>query len=115
MNDVKLVGFGRTETGTARYLTYSNSLEVFDQIDAANPSVVGPNPKLGGGRVGFVLAGALNSAVTPLGLNIVCWFLFISGMAMIFHRQILKLINFTKSLKTRKTGTAFKEPLMGHL
>ena len=99
VDGVEIVGYGRTEIGTAKYLTYSNSLYVFDQIDAANPSVFGPNPRLGGGRVGFLLAGSINSAVTPLGLNIVCWVLFVSGLVMIFHRQAAKFLNFLKSPK----------------
>ena len=109
INGVEIIGHGTTDTGTAKYLTYSNSIPVFEQIDAANPSVVGPNPKLGGGKVGFVLAGAINSAVTPLGLNIICWILFISGIVMIFHRQVLKLLDFIRSLKHREKGKAFKE------
>ena len=109
VDGVEIVGYGRTEIGTAKYLTYSNSLSVFDQIDAANPSVFGPNPRLGGGRVGFLLAGAINSAVTPLGLNIVCWVLFVSGLVMIFHRQVAKFLNFLKSPKKTEKGKAFNE------
>ncbi|MBR4377858.1 MAG: hypothetical protein IKP50_03115 [Bacilli bacterium] len=109
IDGVEIVGFGRTEIGTARYLTYSNSLAVFDKVDAANPSLVGPNPKLGGGRVGFLLAGALNSAVTPLGLNIVCWILFVMGLAMIFHRQVHKFLDFIKTPRTKEKGKSFKE------
>ena len=109
VDGVEIVGFGRTEIGTARYLTYSNSLEVFDKVDAANPSVVGPNPKLGGGRVGFLLAGALNSAVTPLGLNIVCWVLFVMGLMLIFNRQVLKVLAILKTPRSKEKGKAFKE------
>ena len=109
VNDVEIVGYGRTEIGTARYLTYSNSLAVFDKVDAANPSLVGPNPKLGGGRVGFLLAGAINSAITPLGLNIVCWVLFVLGLAMIFHRQVKRLWMFIRMPRSKDKGKAFKE------
>ena len=109
INGVEIVGYGRTEIGTARYLTYSNSLSVFDAVDAANPSIVGPNPRLGGGRVGFLLAGAINSAVTPLGLNIVCWILFVSGLIMIFNRQVVKFLVFLKTPRTKEKGKAFNE------
>ena len=109
VDGVEIVGYGRTEIGTAKYLTYSNSLYVFDQIDAANPSVFGPNPRLGGGRVGFLLAGAINSAVTPLGLNIVCWVLFVSGLVMIFHRQVMKFLLFLKAPKKKEKVKAFNE------
>ena len=98
------------ETGMPLYLTYSNSLEIFNQVDALNKSVVGPNPRLGGGKVGFLLAGAINSAVTPLGLNIICWVFFVSGLVMIFHRQFKKLIEVVKNALHRKEkGKAFKE------
>ena len=109
VDGVEIVGYGRTEIGTAKYLTYSNSLKVFNEVDAANPSLVGPNPKLGGGRVGFLLAGAINSAITPLGLNIVCWILFVSGLIMIFNRQVIKFLNFVRNFKPREKGKAFKE------
>ena len=109
VDGVEIVGFGRTEIGTARYLTYSNSLVVFDRVDAANPSIFGPNPKLGGGRVGFLLAGAINSAVTPLGLNIVCWVLFVLGLAMIFHRQVKKVWLFLRTPRPKENAKGFKE------
>ena len=109
VNGVEIIGHGTTDTGTAKYLTFSNSLEVFNQVDASNPSVVGPNPKLGGGKVGFILAGAINSAVTPLGLNIVCWTLFASGFIMLFNREVKMIWNFIISHKHREKGKAFKE------
>ena len=108
-NGLEITGKGTTETGTAKYLTFSNASTVFEQIDAQNPSVVGPNPRLGGGRVGFLLAGAINSAVTPLGLNIVCWILFVGGLGMIFHRQVIQFINFIRNSKHKEKGKAFKE------
>ena len=109
-NGREIIGKGYDpETGAPLYLTYSNSLDIFGQIDAANPSVVGPNPKLGGGKVGFVLAGAINSAVTPLGLNIVCWVLFVSGLFMIFYAQVKKVFAFILTHKHREKGKAFKE------
>ena len=110
-NGLEITGKGTTETGTAKYLTYSNSNLVFEQIaaDAQSKAFVGPYPRLGGGRVGFLLAGAINSAVTPLGLNIVCWVLFVGGLGMIFYRQILQFVNFLRGLKHREKGKAFKE------
>ena len=109
IDGVEIVGFGRNENGTARYLTYSNSSRVFDIIDGENPPVFGPNPRLGGGRVGFVLAGAINSAVTPLGLNIVCWVLFVIGLALVFNRQVTKFLNFIKTPRRKEKGKSFKE------
>ena len=110
VNDVKIVGLGRDPfTGEPRYLTYSNSLAVFDQVDANSSAKLGPSPNLGGGRAGFVLAGALNSAITPLGLNIVCWVLFVGGLAMIFNRQVIKFVKFIKNLKPQRKVKGFKE------
>ena len=101
VDGVKLVGkYQTTYEGAPKYLTFSTSLSVFDNIASSYSAKVGPTPKLGGGRVGFILAGALNSAITPIGLNVLCWIFFVSSIIMIFHRQFLKLIN---ALKTKRT------------
>lgn len=110
INGIILNGVRRDEiTGMPEYLTFSNSIPVFEKVDSLNPSVVGPNPKLGGGRVGYVLAGAINSAITPLGLNVVCWALFISGLVMVFHHQVAKLLSFLKTSKQNKKAKASNE------
>ncbi len=98
INGVVIVGYGKTEEGLAKYLTFSSSIDVFNKVVAANPSVVAPNVKLGGGQIGYILAGALNSALTPIGLHIVCWSLFIIGLLMIFNTQVNRLF---KNLKLR--------------
>ena len=109
VNGVEITGKGRTEAGTAKYLTFSNSMAVFNDINANNPSLVGPNPKLGGGKVGYILAGAFNSALTPLGLNIVCWLLFLGGLLIIFNKQVAKLFSYLKSLKYRRESSTYRE------
>ena len=73
-NGIILDGYSTTSDGAARYLIFSNSAQVLNQIRAANSSSF--NPQLGGGYIGFVLAGAINSALTPIGLNIICWIFF---------------------------------------
>lgn len=107
---VEITGFGHTETGTAKYLTFSNSLDIFNSIAESNIASFGPSTKFGGGKVGFILAGAINSSITPIGLNIVCWILFACGCFMIFNTQVKRLIRY---LKHRKNKTAdediFKE------
>ena len=109
VNGVEIIGRGRTESGTARYLTFSNAIAVFEDIDGKNPSGFGPNPKLGGGRVGYILAGAFNSALTPVGLNIVCWLLFIGGVLIIFNKQFAKLLVLIRTSIRRRKSSAYKE------
>ena len=91
INGVEITGSGKKD-GVAQYLTFSNSVPVFNKIFNSNPAVIGANPKLGGGIVGYILAGALNSAITPVGLNVVCWALFIGSLLIIFNRQVKKLL-----------------------
>ena len=70
---------GKNQTsylGVPKYITFSTSMSIFNQIVESYTVKLGPTPKLGGGKVGFILAGALNSAVTPIGLNVICWVLF---------------------------------------
>lgn len=109
VNGVEIVGKGRTEAGTARYLTFSNAIAVFEDIAENNPSNFGPSPKLGGGRVGYLLAGAFNSALSPLGLNIVCWALFVGGLIIIFNKQFAKLFVFISNISFKKDKDAYKE------
>lgn len=108
-NGVVLTGFGRVD-GTAKYLTFSNSTEIFKQIINGYDSQLGPTPKTGGGRIGFILAGAINSSLTPVGLNLICWTFFIGGMFMIFYKQISKFVNFLKrKIKGSISDQVYKE------
>ena len=109
VNGVEIVGRGRTESGTARYLTFSNAISVFEDIAKNNVASFGPSPKLGGGRVGYLLAGALNSALTPLGLNIVCWALFVGGLVIIFNKQFAKLFALLSRISFKKDKSEYKE------
>ena len=109
VNGVEIIGKGRTEAGAARYLTFSNSMSVFNDVNANNPSSFSPNPKLGGGKVGYLLAGAFNSALTPLGLNIVCWLLFVGGLLIIFNKQVARFFAYLKTLKYRRESSTYKE------
>ena len=109
VNGVEIVGKGRTEAGTAKYLTFSNAIPVFEDIYKNNPASFGPNPKLGGGRVGYILAGAFNSALTPVGLNVVCWLLFVGGVLIIFNKQFAKLIVLIKTSIRRRKSSTYKE------
>ena len=95
--------------GVPKYLTFSTSMSIFNQIVESYSVKLGPTPKLGGGKVGFVLAGALNSAVTPIGLNVICWVLFFSGVIMVFHRQIAKLIQLIKTKRNVRQNNGFRE------
>ena len=108
INGVLIIGHGRTKEGLAQYLTFSNSIDVFNSISDKNPSLVAPNVKLGGGQIGYILAGAINSAITPLGLHIVCWSLFIVGVLMVFNTQVNRFIAFLKNRRTNKKLNVFK-------
>ena len=109
VNGITITGSGTEPDGTAKYLTFSNAIPVFNEIDKAKPSVIFPNHRLGGGKVGYILAGALNSAITPFGLNFVCWVLIAGGLIMIFNRQVKKLINFLRHYKRKDRSVSFKE------
>ena len=108
INGVTITGYGRNEDGLAQYLTFSNSIDAFNSISDKNPSLVTPNVKLGGGQFGYILAGAINSAITPLGLHIVCWSLFVGGMLMVFNTQVNRLVGFMKTKRTNKKLNVFK-------
>lgn len=103
-NGVEITGFGHTEDGIARYLTFSNSIDIFNSIAESTHSGFGPNTKLGGGKIGFILAGAVNSAITPIGLNIICWILFLCGIVMVFNGSFTKIIRNIKRRKSKKKG-----------
>ncbi len=108
INGLEIVGKGTTEEGTAKYLTFSNSMEVFDIVAKETNASFGPSIKLGGGKVGFLFAGALNSAISPVGLNIVCWLFFLGGMVMVFNAQVFHI---GKLFKKKRDGDddVFKE------
>lgn len=60
------------------------------------------NTSSGGGLVGYFLAACLISALTKIGAQIVCWFLIVVGLCLVFNRQIKKLINLAKG-KNKKS------------
>ena len=104
-HDVVLDGYSKTSDGTSRYLIFSNSFDILGQIRASNSSPF--NPQLGGGYVGFVLAGSINSAITPIGLNIVCWIFFFGGLSLLLNKEIKSLSIFLKKkAKQRKEKKA---------
>ena len=56
-------------------LNFNNASTLFKEINQ-NKEDAYLNTALGGGYIGFVLAGAINSALGPIGLNIICWVYF---------------------------------------
>jgi len=64
------------------------------------------NVNMGGGFIGYVLAGILNNSITPLGTAIVSWVLFAAGILMILNKQIVwlfkKMKNHERKPKTVK-------------
>ena len=103
-------GYSVIDTGNgliSRYLTFSTSIHTFQVLQSSGTPF---DPKLGGGYVGYVLAGAINSAITPVGLNIVCWVFFFGGLAMLLNHQIKALILLIKKkIGSKKTKTSEDE------
>ena len=60
--------------------------------------------RLGGGYLGFVLCGALNSLITPVGTTIVFWLAILAGLGLIFNRQLKKLYLYIKNRKVSKSA-----------
>lgn len=94
-NGVIFDGASKTADGVAKYLTFSSSRDILTQIRELDSSPF--NPQLGGGYVGFILAGAMNSALTPVGLNIICWIFFIGGLVMLLNIYTKKLVVLIKN------------------
>lgn len=94
-----LDGYSKTAEGTSRYLIFSNSVNLFQQLSNGSSPF---NPQLGGGYIGFILAGSINSAITPYGLNTVCWIFFFGGLAMLFNKQIKKIFMLIKKDRADK-------------
>lgn len=78
-------------------------IEIFNDI-YKNTGLSISNVKLGGGYVGYVFCGALNSAITPIGTTIVSWVFVVGGILLIFNRQIKKLFVYLSSGKQRKAA-----------
>lgn len=107
---VKITGKGHTPEGSAKYLTFSNSISIFNQIASEVTYKFGPSTKLGGGKIGFIFAGAINSAISPVGLNILCWVLFTGALIMVFNVQFVHFVKFIKRRKNKEPEEdVFKE------
>ena len=108
-NNVEIIGKGRNENGTPQYLIFSNSLDIFELCrEGGGKGLIGPSTKMGGGAIGFIFAGAINSAITPLGLNIVCWIFFIIGLSLVLNHQIRAVVRFFLGYESEpKTKTNF--------
>ena len=109
-NGLILDGYSKTPEGISKYLIFSNSINILKQIRVDNASPF--NPQLGGGYVGFILAGSINSAITPIGLNIVCWLFFIGGLVMLLNKQVKALFLLIKNKskqRKEKSSEEYKE------
>ncbi|MCQ2801070.1 MAG: hypothetical protein MJ222_00235 [Bacilli bacterium] len=95
----------------ANYLTFSNSLGILAQIRAESSSPF--NPQLGGGYVGFIIAGSINTALTPIGMNAICWIFFIGGLVLLLNHQVKALILLIKKKiaekKAKKNSDEYEE------
>lgn len=101
--------------GSTYIISMFNDGDNFIKLDFGTPSCVDIfqdisknlviyNTRLGGGFVGYALCGALNNAITPIGMTIVCWVLIVVGVLLILNRQIKKLFLYISSSKQRKAA-----------
>ena len=65
----------------------------------------------GGGIAGYFLAACLNSAITPIGTQVVCWLLVVIGLCLVFHNQLRKLFNYIKKSKNSSSKARSKDAL----
>lgn len=106
---IAMYQIGKTETNEC--LNFNNAINTFEVLASANgdgkdwfQNLSITNPKLGGGFVGYVLCGAFNSLITPIGTTIVFWLAMVAGVCLIFHRYLKKLFNYIKSGKQRSAA-----------
>lgn len=99
-------------------LSYNTAINYFQQItynyaiknNLGNELIKGfnmSNMHLGGGYVGYIFCGVLNTAITTLGTTILCWILVGIGLILIFNQQIKKLFLFI--FKNKKKTSVSKE------
>ncbi len=85
-------------------LQFNNAVDLFKGIvNQSHYSI--SNVQLGGGFLGFILCGALNKIITPIGTTVVVWIIIVIGLCLIFNRQIKKLFHYIKSAPQRKSAT----------
>lgn len=94
-----------------KYLEFNTCTNFFKQIADNYATVHGIsrgytmlNNYLGGGFLGYVLCGALNSAFTPIGTTVISWVVVALGICLLFNRQIKKLFVLIKTRKQRKAA-----------
>lgn len=84
-NDIILDAVSKSE-GVTKYVEFTTATKIFQQISDGNKLIT--NTHLGGGFIGYVLLGTLNSGLTPIGMNIISWLMILVGICLILHRQI---------------------------
>lgn len=87
----------------ARFIKINNCAEVFEYLRSISSKSFGPSPKLGGGYVGFFVAGVLNDTVSPVGATIIAVILLIIGLALVLNREVKKLYTYLKVRKEHKS------------
>lgn len=113
--DLKLLGFllilvsfsiGASNKDTLTFQTFFSEFSINMERITSSPyqiSSLNQIPLVGGGLIGYTLAGALNSCITPLGSKIVTIFLLTLGMILVFKDLFIMLmkalINHSKKRK----------------
>lgn len=94
--------------GDTRY-SFTEASKVFNEINKEKTNAY-TNTALGGGFIGYVLAGALDSLVARVGTYIVCALIIIGGLILMFFPNIKKLVLLiVKKSKEEKAKKPQKE------
>lgn len=86
---------------TQKGLNFQNSSKLFKEANESNKDAY-LNTALGGGYIGYVLAGLLNQLISFVGTYIVCIFLIIAGFIVVFFPQIKLGLAKLKEVKKAK-------------
>ena len=86
--------------GNSEQITFTNSVRLLNEHTPFDPFA---NPGIGGGFFGYVLAGVLNNAITPIGTSVICWIAFVAGIVMILNKQVVLLFKKIKNARHKRS------------
>lgn len=88
---MSILALGILFSNIGNELTIHNASSVFKDL---NNQFLGSylSIKLGGGFIGFIIAGVFNSLITKIGTYILSSVLFLAGLFVILNKQIISLI-----------------------
>lgn len=80
--------------GNHETLMFNNCIKLLKANAPYDPFT---NVNMGGGFIGYVLAGIMNNAITLTGTSIVSWVLFVTGLLMILNKVLVWLFKKIKN------------------